>query len=440
MSLYWALYNVVGTAAAAISLPLWLPYVLAKRKYRLSLLKRCGMIPAQAAQALARKPNIWIHAVSVGEVELAGTLLERLRPHYPGFQFVLTVTTLTGFEVAQKRLGQAAVVLFFPIEFWPVMNRVVRVVRPVLALIVETEIWPNFIYALDRLGVPCAIVNGRLSAKSFANYLKVKPMIRDVLNRITRFNMQSEQGARRLLYLGVAPERVQVLGNIKFDAANIVAETRPDAALLAELQVPAGTPIFLAAALEKTGQEDPVALEVLAALRTCFPNAALMIVPRHPARGPAIAELVRANGFVPRRRSQGEVFDDPATQVFIVDTVGELRRFYTLATTVFVGKSLFPPGGGQNMIEPVALGVPTVYGPYTANFRGIADTLAEHDGARIVADQRELAARVIELWEHPEQMREMVTRGQAFIRSQQGATAATVRGVLELLPPPAAKA
>jgi 3-deoxy-D-manno-octulosonic-acid transferase len=249
--------------------------------------------------------------------------------------------------------------------------------------------------------------------------------------------MQTERDAEHIVKLGVPAGKVTVAGNIKFDSAKLTAANQPDEALRAEIGMPAGTPVFLAAALDKTGDEDPHMLDVLVRLRARFADAALMIVPRHPERGPDIARLVASRGLVPRRRSQKESFDDPAKQVFIVDTVGELTRFYTLAKTVFVGKSLFPPGGGQNMIEPVAQGLPVVYGPYTSNFRGVADTLAEHGGARIVQSVDELVTATIELWEQSDHARAMVAQGQAFIRSQQGATRRNVETALALLSPAA---
>lgn len=435
MSVYSVAYNVLGTALAAVTLPLWAPYVMAKRKYRVSFLRRCGAVTDDLVQRLGRKPNIWIHAVSVGEFNLAATMLEHLRPRYPGYQFVVSVTTLTGYEVAGKRLKPEDVLIFFPLEFQPCTERIVKLVRPHLAIIVETEIWPNFIYSLHRRNVPVMMANGRVSAKSFRRYCLAKPLMRDVLSRFARFNMQTGRDADHIIGVGAPPDKVVVTGNIKFDAAKLADACQPDEALRAEIGMPADTPVFLAAALEKTGDEDPHMLDVLERLRAVFPNAAMIIVPRHPERGQDIARLVASRGHVPRRRSQHELFDDPAKQVFIVDTVGELTRFYTLAKTVFVGKSLFPPGGGQNMIEPVALGLPVLYGPYTSNFRGVADTLAEHGGARVVTSVAELADATIELWQQPGRARDMVAKGQAFIRSQQGATRRNVEAALDLLKP-----
>ena len=197
--------------------------------------------------------------------------------------------------------------------------------------------------------------------------------------------------------------------------------------------IPPETEIFLAAALEKTGREDPIAIDVFEKLREKAPGAVLAIVPRHPERGEDIAQLVSSRGYIPRRRSLKEKFDDPAKQIFILDTVGELTRFYTLAKIIFVGKSLLPPGGGQNMIEPVALGFPVVYGSFTSNFRGIADVIAAHGGARVVSDQNELTSVIIDLWDNPEERSVMIQKGQAYIRSQQGATQKNVEIILSQL-------
>jgi 3-deoxy-D-manno-octulosonic-acid transferase len=435
MSLYGVTYNTIGTLLAGITLPVWLPYVIARHKYRTSFLARAGVLPPGAREKLNEKPTIWLHAVSVGEFLLAHTLLEELRPWYPRHRFVVTVTTLTGHEVARSKLSADDILLFFPVEFYPVMNRIVSCVRPELALIVETEIWPNFIYCLDKLQIPVVLVNGRLSEKSYRRYMRVKPFIRDVLRRFTRFLMQAEEGKQRIMTLGAPGEKVAVSGNIKFDSVTVVENPRPDRALVAELNLPAGVPLLIMAALEKAGREDSVALDVIERIRTREPGMGLIIVPRHPERGDDIARLVASRGYVPRRRSLKEFFDDPARQVFIVDTVGELQRFYSLACVVYVGKSLFAPGGGQNMIEPVALGKPTLYGPYTKNFRGTADVLAEHAGAQIVHTPEELADAAVLLYAAPAEARQLVLNGQAFIRSQQGATRRTIETIHELLPP-----
>ena len=433
MSFYSIAYNIFGTAAAGITLPVWLPYVLAKRKYRLSLLRRSGFVSNNIKNKLQRKPNIWIHAVSVGEFNLAATLIEKLKPLCPDYQFVVSVTTLTGYEVASKKLTDDDVLIFFPTEFRPVMNRIINLVNPKIAVIVETEIWPNFVYGLSKRGIPLVLANGRISEKSFSRYKLVKSFIKNVLQNFTHFNMQTDHDAERITGIGADKNKVSVIGNIKFDSAKIIEKPTADIEFLNELSLKQATPVFLAAALEKTGREDPIAINVFEKLRDKYPDAALIIVPRHPERGTDIAKLVSSRGFIPRQRSKGEKFDNTKTQIFILDTVGELARLYTLAKIVYVGKSLLKPGGGQNMIEPVGLGLPVIYGKYTGNFRGIADVLASHGGAKIVTDETDLTKTVIELWNNTEITTQMVINGQNYIRSQQGATQKNIDTILSLL-------
>ena len=431
--MYNLIYNIILTIGGGLLLPIWLPYVLLKNKYRKSFLSRLGFISEKNKMKLLRKPNIWVHAVSVGEFMLAATLIEKLRPLCPGYQFVVTVTTLTGYEVAQKKLLPEDVLLFFPIEFLPVMNYVIKTVNPKIALIVETEIWPNFVYSLARKKVPLILINGRISKKSFPRYKLVKPFMRDLFKHFAKFNMQTKRDAECINKLGASLKTVEITGNIKFDSAKIVDCNQPNKSLQTEIGLSENTPIFLAAALEKTGREDLVVINVFEKLREKFPDAALIIVPRHPERGAGIANLVKSRGYEPRQRSLKESFDNPTKQIFIVDTVGELAHFYTLSKVVFVGKSLFHPGGGQNMIEPVGLGLPVIFGKYTSNFRGIANVLAENGGAKIVADENELASTVIDLWQNEIQAKEMVKKGQEYIRSQQGATQININTILEIL-------
>ena len=433
MSFYSSAYNIFGTVAAGISLPVWLPYVLAKRKYRLSLLRRSGFVSNDIKKKLQRKPNIWIHAVSVGEFILASTLIEKLKPFCPDYQFVVSVTTLTGYEVASKKLTDDDVLIFFPTEFRLVMNRIITLVNPKLAVIVETEIWPNFVYGLAKRGIPLVMANGRISEKSFSRYKLVKPFIKNVLQNFTHFNMQTDHDAERIIGIGAEKGSVSITGNIKFDSARIIKKPVEDNELLHDLLIKPGTPVFLAAALEKTGREDPVVINVFEKLRDKFPDAALIIVPRHPERGADIAKLVSSRGFIPRQRSKNEKFDNPENQIFILDTVGELARLYTLAKIVYVGKSLLKPGGGQNMIEPVGLGLPVIYGKYTGNFRGIADVLASHGGSKIVTDENDLTETVINLWNNTEITTQMVINGQNYIRSHQGATQKNIDTILSLL-------
>jgi len=431
--MYNLIYNIILSIGGALLLPIWLPYVLLKNKYRKSFLSRLGFISKENKRKLLRKPNIWVHAVSVGEFMLANTLIEKLRPLCTDYQFVVTVTTLTGYAVARKKLLPEDVLLFFPIEFLPVMSYVIKTVNPKIALIIETEIWPNFVYSLANKKVPLLLINGRISKKSFPRYLLIKPFMHNLFKHFLKFNMQTKRDSECIERLGASLGKINIVGNIKFDAAKIVDYNQPNLSLQKEIGLPEKTPIFLAAALEKAGREDSIAINVFKKLHKKFPDAALIIVPRHPERGAAIANLIKSYGYNPRQRSLKEKFDNPANQIFIVDTVGELANFYSLSKVVFVGKSIFPPGGGQNMIEPIGLGLPVIFGKYTSNFRGIADVLAENGGAEIVTDENELASKVIDLWQNENLAKKMVKNGQEYIRSQQGATQTNIDSILEFL-------
>lgn len=440
MSVYKYAYNVIGTLGGAITLPVWLPYVLCRGKYRKSFLKRLGLISPEVRARLQGKPVIWVHAVSVGEVGIAQTLISALRPVYPSYRFVLSVTTLTGHAVACKGKDPDDEVLFFPVEFYPLMARMVQIVNPRLILIAETELWPNFIYAASHKNIPIVMINGRISQTSYKRYALTGPFIRDVIRRVSLFLMQTADDATRIEALGAPASCVRAVGNIKFDAVTAATSRQPDEELLGVLQMPKDTRVFLAAALEKTGREDALACDILQSLRAIDATAAMILVPRHPERGKEVAACVAQYGWSPRLRSQGALFDNPLKQVYIVDTVGELRRFYTLADVVYVGKSIFPPGGGQNMIEPIATGCATVYGRHTSNFRGIADRLAQCGGACRVKTPAELVETVCRLWTDSALRHSLCEKGLEYIRAQNGVTAVHVDAIRALLPPDACEA
>lgn len=433
MSIYSKAYNYLGLPLAVLASPLWLPFLLAKKKHRENFWQRLGFLTEAQKARLPEKPRIWIHAVSVGEFNLTLTLLKTLMPLVPDFGFVVSVTTITGYEVAEKKLPPEVGLIYFPMEFYPCMNHVLNVVRPAAAVVMETEIWPSFIYGLKSRDVPVLLANGRLSDKSFQGYGKVRPFVRDVLGCLRRCMMQTPGDAKRILKLGARAESVSCDGNIKFDSVAAEGSAPRDEALAEELGLPAGHDLLLGAALEKSGREDGMMLDVFALVRRERPGCGLVLVPRHPERGAEIAALVRERGYEPRRRSLKERFDDPERQVFIVDTVGELKRFYTLSAAVYVGKSMYAPGGGQNMLEPVALGRPTLYGRYTRNFKGIADVLAQKGGAEVVKDPWQLKERICELLEDRAVAQRMVERGQAYIRTQQGVTRRIADEIVKML-------
>ncbi|MBR5902476.1 hypothetical protein IKZ40_09095 [bacterium] len=434
MSFYSKLYNLVLLPTVVVASPVWLPVLLSKKKHRVNFWQRLGFLERAQKERLPKKPRIWFHAVSVGEFNLTLTLINVLRPMLQDkYSFVVSVTTATGYEVAMKKLPPEDGLIYFPAEFYFSMEHVIKVVDPVAAVIMETEIWPNFIWGLKKRGIPILLANGRLSDNSFHGYGRIKLFVKDVLRNIDRCMMQTPGDARRLLRLGARADTVSCDGNIKFDsvAASRPAEKDPD--LIGELKMPGEGEIFLAAALEKSGREDEMIMDVFALVRRERPGCGLVMVPRHPERGPAMAELIKSRGFVPRMRSKKETFEDPKKEIYIVDTVGELKRFYTLCDIAYVGKSMFPPGGGQNMLEPVALGRPTLYGPHTKNFRGIADVLAQKRGAEIVQDAWQLKERVCELLKDKESAAGMVGRGQEYIRAQQGVTARIADEIVKML-------
>ena len=366
---------------------------------------------------------IWIHGVSVGEILAAAPLIEALEESLPDYEIVLSTTTSTGQEVAKKAYPGLRVI-YYPLDFTWAVRRVLDAIRPDLVILVELEIWPNFLSEAYRRKIPVALVNGRISERSFSRYRYVRGWLFDPLGKVGRFCVQTERYADRFRKLGLPAEQIYVTGSMKYDQLKLSqvdgAETRED------MGIGPGETVLIGGSTHPS--EELALVDAYRELRQEFSDLRLVLVPRHTERAPEVAKIVREAVGEPVLRSQQVQAEDrslkPGT-VLLVDTIGELGRLYCAADVVFVGGSLIPHGG-QNMLEPVAFGKPTVFGPYWDNFKEQVERLTAADGVREVKDARELTQVLGQLLRNPEEAQGMGKRGQDALLAARGATGRTL--------------
>jgi len=412
--------------------------------------KLLGRLPVPAGH----NPRVWFHAVSVGEVLQLETLVADLLLRRPELDVAITTTTSTGLAVAKDKFP-CCHVCYFPLDFsWAVRNAVKRI-RPDVVVLVELELWPNFIREVHRSGIPLLLVNGRISERSFRGYRKLRFLMRPVLQCFQSLAVQSKSYAERLWQLGTPPERIIVTGSIKFDGVKTDRDNPRTQELRRAFGIGETERVFVAGSTHPP--EEKLALDAWRQLHGEFPDLRLVLVPRHKERFEEVAALVESAGLPLLRRSTakaeggrrkaegGDNFHhspltadhSPLTThqspVLLLDTLGELSACWGLADVAFVGGSL-TPRGGQNMIEPAAYGAAVLFGPNTRNFREVVELLREGNAARIVRRGDELAAAVRELLRDPAAVRELGGNAQRLVLSQQGATQRTVALIAQTLP------
>jgi 3-deoxy-D-manno-octulosonic-acid transferase len=364
-------------------------------------------------------PSIWIHAVSVGEVQAAAPLVRALLAEYPQTPVVVSTTTPTGAQRVRALFGDTVAHVYAPYDTPGGMRRFFARIRPRLVVIIETELWPNLFNECGRRRVPLVLASARISPRSLRSYRRFTSLFREALSHGIVIAAQSEADAERFRELGAAPERTHVSGNIKFDFET-PAQVRDRVAAF-RTPWPAGRVVWVAASTHNG--EDEQVLDAFEQIRQKHPQCLLLLAPRHPERFAAVAALGRARGLELVTRSSGESCG-ASTRLYLLDTLGELPTFYAAASVAFVGGSLVPVGG-HNLLEPAALGVPIITGPYNFNAEEVAELLVAAGGATLLRDGAELAPAVIELLDDPA-LRER--RGQIALRFVQ-----ENRGALERL-------
>lgn len=422
--LSWLL-NVVYACGLFLCAPLILWAAVRTGKYRHGYRQKfLGLVPRRAGQA----PCIWFHAVSVGEVNLLATLVRELHAAWPEWEIVISTTSRAGFELARKKYA-GHTVFYCPLDFSWAVRTAIRRVRPTILVLAELELWPNLISAAKGHGARVAVVNGRLSDRSFPRYSRIRPLIAQILRQLDRIAVQSDESACRFTTLGALADRVCVTGSLKYDGAESDRENPRTAALRALAGFAEDEIVFLAGSTQEP--EEQFAIEIYRKLATAHPKLRLVLVPRHPERFDSVARQLVASRLPWVRRSELASGRPAHRAVLLVDTVGELGAWWGAAHIAFVGGS-FGARGGQNMIEPAAYGAAVCFGPNTWNFRDVVASLTAADAAVTVSDEIELEAFVRHCLEEPGYAASLGQRARQLVETQLGATTRTV-ALLETL-------
>ena len=433
-------YDIAYGAALAVTSPLWLIHGRSRRKVLRALRERRGVASLRHGDA----PAVLIHAVSLGEINATRAMVRMLSAACPDLHFVVTTTTDTGFARARELYGDdpRATVLRYPLDLSRWVGRMLDAVRPSVAVLMELEVWPNFMRQCRRRGISVILVNGRLTQESFRRYLLAGPLTRRMFRRLAAVCAQEQTYADRFVSLGVPCDRIQMTGTMKFDTAQITDRTAGTEDLAGAVGLNAGPgPVWVCGS---TGPgEEQVLLDVYTQLLAEFPSLRLVLVPRKPERFDDVEALIRASSNKVIRRSAphaaeaAETLQAPCSPpVILGDTMGELRKFYCLADVVFVGRTLLDLGSrqhGSDMIEPAALAKPVIVGPYTGNFAEVMSRFREADAIREVRRPDELLIEVRSLLSDRAAAQSLGRRAQEVVGREQGATERNVQVILEQL-------
>jgi 3-deoxy-D-manno-octulosonic-acid transferase len=430
-------YSSLLLAALVLGAPYWLARMATSGRYRAGLWQRLGRVPAGLKALVAGRSVVWVHAVSVGEVMAATRLVAELEMALPEYVVVVSTTTATGQALARERLG-AGRVFFYPLDIGWAVRAYLRALRPKMLVLMESELWPRMLVECEHRSVPVAVVNARVSDRSFARGMRVRAVWKFVLKRVGRFLAQSEEDGRRLVSMGADAASVRVTGNLKYDVR------APKESRVAERvrEIAAGRPIVVAGSTvdrrnnNHSRNEDEMVIQAWEGALRREGGAVLVLAPRHPERFPEVEatamefRLKKASEFA----APAEAFpaeERGPVEIILLDTIGDLAAVYGVADVAFVGGSLVPRGG-HNPLEPARFGVPVVMGPSYENFRDVVERMRAADGIRIVESADELAPALIELLKDRKMATAMGERGRTVFEAQAGATERTVQALTEL--------
>ena len=422
-------YNLMTVILVIAAMPVFAYRCLRQEGFAERLRQSFGCLPAHALDKVAHKNCIWLHAASVGEIVATSPLVKELKKAMPGTPVLVSVVTASGYSMAKRILTDVDGLIFFPLDLPWLPRRVLAQVRPQAFLLVETELWPNFLYAARQYKIPVMMVNGRISDRSVKRYHYLKGILRDMLDTVERFCMQSAIDEQYIIQLGADPHRVVVTGNTKFDQTYTHVSPEEREGLKRELTLTGHEPILVAGSTHE-GEEE-ILLTAFLKVRQQYPQAALILAPREILRVDELVKLCLTKGLPVRRRTQ-QANQGGQGSVVILDTIGELGRIYSVGDVVFVGGSLVAHGG-HNILEPAAHGKAILIGPHMFNFKETYALFSGRQACSTVCDAQELTETVLHLLQDSKERQRMEALTLDIVRENKGASQRSICYLQELL-------
>jgi len=428
------LYNIVFSIFFVLSSPYYFMRMQRRGNWQRGFAQRLGRFDAKLKQAITNRQRLWIHAVSVGEVGVCTQLIQALEPRLPNIKIVVSTTTTTGMEELERRLPSHISRIYYPIDYRRCVSHALNTIRPEAIILVEAEIWPNFIWKARDMGIPLFLVNARLSERSYPRYKRFGFLFRRFFAAFAGVGAQNEADADKLRQLGCRSESIHVVGSLKFDAAKLDERRVVDVrGMLGQLGVAENARILVAGSTH--AGEEALLAEIFLRLRKRFDDLFLILVPRHFERSRDVARELQSRGvrFVYRTElTRSTQYKPGEIQCLLVNTTGELKHFYQQASLIFIGKSITAQGG-QNPIEPGALGKAMIFGPHMQNFAEVVRSFLSKDGAVQVRDAAELETKLAELLSNEQLRNQLGTNAVEVVRDNQGAIERTVDMVVQSL-------
>jgi len=418
----YAIYNLLLNFAFVISLPyLLLRTLLSKGE----VLERMGRLPREKIKSLSNRNVIWLHAASVGEVKALSTIIPELKNINPGYSLIVSVITESGKKEAERILKQVDFIFHAPIDLKQIVSRALICLNPCALILVETELWPNLIKEAKKRKCWVALINGRISGKSFSKYLLLKSLFSETLSNVDLFCMQSGEDMERIKKLGADPDRIKVLKNLKFDRMITQISEIDKNALKKKLSIPDDLKVMVGGSI-RSGEEE-ILVRVFKRLKENYRDLVLLLAPRHLDRMKKIERMLSHQNvdFVRRNELDGKA-PLKNQKVILLDTMGELARIYAIADVAFVGGSLVPIGG-HNLLEPAACGVGVIFGPYVDHFKTAADLLLQSGGGIKVKNEEDLYTRVLDLLKDEDKRKRMGKAAQEVIKGKSGVSQKTAQ-------------
>lgn len=422
------LYNVLFIAGFLIASPFFLIKLLTSDKWRDGLKMRFGFYGSREKYGFKHEKTLWVHASSVGEVKAVIPLVKEIQRSFPKWNIVVTTVTRTGNRVAKNLLSNV-IILYFPLDFFFIVKRAIRLVQPNAVILVESELWANFLAQIYGKKIPVALINVRMSKRSFKRYGMMKFFVRQFIEKLSLITTPTKREATKIKLLGGPAERIHIVGNLKYENVQLDGFGKPEKLdLLKNLGFSENSVILLGGSTHP-GEEE-ILLSIYEDLLKHFPNLHLVLVPRHPERRNQVSNAVEKRGFPYQLKTELDVHQPH--QVLILDTVGELERTYSIADVVFIGKSLTKKGG-QNFLEPARLGKCVVFGPHMESFEDMAATFVEQNGAIQVLNEKDLKLEIQKLLESSEQRNAMGQKAREIIAMNQGSLKETLSLISQLI-------